>query len=87
MPGTFTLFVLRSTLTLGALVIAGALSSCEASDGNVDDNLFVCRNQDECGDKMKCGAGPGCFCVCMAQEQTPNTACADPNCQNPQTTE
>ncbi|MBT9554651.1 MAG: hypothetical protein IV100_01425 [Myxococcales bacterium] len=85
MPGpSWRRALLQRTLPLAFI---SAFAACEAADGNVDDEKFVCRTQAECGDGMKCGAGPGCFCVCMAPDQTPNTACADPNCLNPQTTE
>ncbi len=49
-------------------------------DFAIDDEQYICRAQEECGEGFACLRGPGCYCVCKALGQSAEPDCQDPNC-------
>ncbi|MFT7624220.1 MAG: hypothetical protein ACI9WU_003407 [Myxococcota bacterium] len=63
-----------------ALAILGlACGGC--LDFGIDQEQFICRAQEECGEGYSCLRGPGCYCVCKEFGSAAETDCEDPTCQ------
>ncbi len=51
-------------------------------DFGIDEEQYICRAQEECGEGFACLRGPGCYCVCKAFGEPAEADCTDPNCVN-----
>ena len=70
---------MRTLLALVVLALV-ALTSASCVDFGVDEEQYICRSQEECGEGFSCLRGPGCYCVCRPLDSQPNTSCDDQFC-------